>query len=288
MDNVWPNFFIVGAAKAGTTSLYHYLSQHPDVYMSPIKEPHYFSQVKPSWKQRFLMEPVLDEGAYLKLFYGARGKKAVGEASPSYLWDQAAPFLIKEKVPEAKIIMLLRDPVERAFSHYLMDVRQGVVKGGFLEELKKDFEDEKKGWGISHLYVELGFYHEQIARYKECFSEDNIKIILFDDLVRSEVDFVREVAIFLGLKSDFVFSAEAKNTFSRSRFIFFKNILKVFGAKNIAKKFISEDKIRFFKEKLFFSQGERPILDEDSVDFLRKIYDYDHNCLKRDFNISFW
>src|SRR5512145_1642656 len=99
----FPNFFIVGTAKAGTTSLYQYLSKHSDVFMSPVKEPHYFSQVAPDAAMRFTYayKSVQDEASYRKLFRGASKERALGEASTSYLWDEKVPVRIKAAAPEA-------------------------------------------------------------------------------------------------------------------------------------------------------------------------------------------
>src|SRR5215469_13417957 len=150
----WPSFFIVGAANSGTTSLYGYLKQHPDVFMPALKEPHYFAQVTPSHKQRHLRTIIRNQAAYLRLFHRADGCKAIGEASPSYLWDANAPYRIARAIPDAKIIILLRDPVERAYSHYLMDVREGLQDLAFAAALKKDWAQQNKGWSVSQLYVE--------------------------------------------------------------------------------------------------------------------------------------
>ena len=107
----WPNFFIVGAPKSGTTSLYEYLKQIPQVYMSPVKEPHYFS--KSIVPDNHFLKPIRDKKKYLNLFEGAKNEIAIGEASPTYLADPEAPKLIHELVPNAHIIIILRDPIER-------------------------------------------------------------------------------------------------------------------------------------------------------------------------------
>src|SRR5579863_1241705 len=132
-----PNFFIVGAPKAGTTSLYHYLDQHPEIYMSPVKETNHFAseirlagfadelqeQVKRDMRamQKYLAGPMSEKrfGAvglewddYLKLFRNATDEKAIGEASVCYLWSRTAAKNIFARIPRAKIIMILRDPAE--------------------------------------------------------------------------------------------------------------------------------------------------------------------------------
>src|SRR5262249_11013082 len=114
MSEIWPNFFIVGAPRAGTTSLYIYLKQIPGIYMSPVKEPHYFNH-EPGERSR-------DE--YLELFRAADTAVAVGEASVGYLRHPDAPLRIRANVPHAKIIMSLRDPVEKVYSQYFEQVRK--------------------------------------------------------------------------------------------------------------------------------------------------------------------
>src|SRR5215469_4673603 len=142
----WPSFFIIGAANSGTTSLYGWLKQHPEIFMPALKEPHYFSQIRPSYEQRYLRTYVTDSRAYLKLFCRGACSRAIGEASPSYLFDREAPLRIRSVVPHAKIIVLLRDPLERAQSHYLMDVREGVQERTFDEAVKDDWNRKRKGW----------------------------------------------------------------------------------------------------------------------------------------------
>jgi hypothetical protein len=181
----WPNFLIVGAANSGTTSLYTWLNQHPEVLLPALKEPHYFSQIRPSYEQRYMRTYVTQERAYLKLFRGGAGYRAVGEASPSYLFDAEAPLRIRSAVPHARIIVLLRDPVERAQSHYLMDVREGVQDRPFYEAIEEDWNRSRKGWGISHLYVELGLYADQVKRYLTTFGSDQVLILMFEELRRT-------------------------------------------------------------------------------------------------------
>ena len=122
--NRWPNFFIVGAPKAGTHSLYEYLNQHPKVFMSPRKEPYFFCPIMvPDGDKN--SNPIRDEKEYLKLFEEAKNETMLGEATASYLGDPKSAELIHEKIPNARIIIIIRDPVDRAFSSYW-----GLVKNG--------------------------------------------------------------------------------------------------------------------------------------------------------------
>ena len=130
----WPNLFIVGAPKAGTSSLYEYLKKIPGIYMSPIKEPHYFDiQTIPT---NHKLNPIRDKKKYLSLFKKVKDEKIVGEASPGYLSDPQAPKLIHQVSPNARIIISLRNPVQRAFSEYLMYVNYGKLTTTFHDQLQ--------------------------------------------------------------------------------------------------------------------------------------------------------
>jgi len=137
----WPNFFIVGVAQAGTTSLYAYLKDTPGVFMSPEKEPHYFQRKRPPRKHD---RGIRKQSEYLKLFKGASEDKAIGEASPGYLSDPESAKLIHEAVPKSRIIILLRDPVERAYSAYLWRRAKGTVKQTFHEIITSYINNRKK------------------------------------------------------------------------------------------------------------------------------------------------
>ena len=197
----WPNFFIVGAARAGTSSLYHYLRRHPDVFMSPVKEPHYFAHVNPG-PERLRYLPIRlfpREEQYLRLFEGARGHPVVGEASTGYLYDPEAPARIRERAPDARIVALLRDPVERAYSHYLLHVAGGTQHQPFYDALVEDSRRCPKGLGYSYLYVERGLYHQQVRRYLDTFGPERVRVYLYEDLAADASGVVRDVCAFLGV-----------------------------------------------------------------------------------------
>ncbi len=237
---ILPNFFIVGAAKAGTTSLYNYFRQHEEIYMSPIKEPHYFSKdIKYAnfnklykknafvdFERYFKSKPLRNLPLayiekfedYLRLFEDAQNYKAIGEASVSYLYSRAAAKEIRNCVSNAKIIIILRNPVERAFSHYLMDLRTGIVRGDFLCVVKEDISASSKGWGISHLYIELGLYYEQVKRYLDLFPLEDVKIILFEEFKNDTLNVLMDLFDFLGVKQRTVDVSERYNSAQIPRF----------------------------------------------------------------------
>jgi Sulfotransferase domain len=196
-----PNFLIIGAAKSGTTSLYYYLKQHPDVFMSPVKEPNFFAVEgkEPGFRSRGGYKPpgektTLEE--YEALFAGVTGEKAIGEASPMYLRNPEAPARIQHHVPEAKLVAVLRNPVERAYSAYLMVVRN--------EREERDFARALERGEASNLgYVQAGFYHAQLSRYYELFDREQIRVYLYEDLKEDPTGMVQDVFRFLEVDDSF-------------------------------------------------------------------------------------
>src|SRR5262245_44057756 len=138
MEQKLPNFFIVGAPKAGTTSLYEYLRRHPQVYMSPVKEPNYFSYADTVAQNLYHKEKGIEQwDEYVKLFEASNGAHAIGEASVSYLFYPEVPRRLNEKFPDARIIIVLRNPVDRAYSHYYMEHKLGYVRESFDDIVMK-------------------------------------------------------------------------------------------------------------------------------------------------------
>ncbi len=289
----WPNFFIVGAQNCGTTSLYSYLKQHPDVFMPALKEPHYFAQITPSREQRYLRTIIRDRGQYLKLFSHAKDYKAIGEASPSYLWEANAPARIQKAVPQAKIIILLRDPIERAYSHYLMDVREGLQDLPFYEAVRRDWNRDKKGWSVSQLYVELGLYAAQVQRYLELFGADRVLILMFDELTRSASNgksVVATVLQFLELSTEPLHQIDTcfvENGFAIARWPWARrmagaNWVRFVGQLLVPISLGSNHTIkRLIYQRYFVKAVPKPPIDDKARDWLRSIYDPDLDALER-------
>ena len=177
--------------KAGTTSLYEYLNKIPGVYMSPIKEPCFFAPVSKSMRKNSLK--VKNEKDYLDLFKNVKNESAIGEASTVYWRDPKAPDLIHDKIPSAKIIISLRDPIDRIFSDYLLKLRSHVVKTTFNEYIKNRLdpnnEDMKKP----------ASYYENLKRYLDTFDRNQIKIIIFEEWIKKPKETVQEILSFLGI-----------------------------------------------------------------------------------------
>jgi Sulfotransferase family len=281
---VWPNFFIVGAAKAGTTSLYAGLREHPEVFMSYPKEPHHFTQVNPPHQLRWHFEGYTDPHRYLRLFAGSDSFKAVGEASTSYLWHPQVARRIRKQVPGARIIISLRDPVERAYSHYLMHVREGIQSLRFYDALVEDMKRTDEAWAISHFYVGKGCYAKQVRRYLEVFGRDRVKIVLFDDLKRDPGAKMREVVRFLGLDPAplaRIDAARVSNPYRASRgrwaeFLAGNRLSRMLGETIVPRRLGS-----FIYEHFLLKGADKPPMDPRALALLLEIYEPEVDELER-------
>ena len=188
------NFIIIGVAKSGTTALYQYLSEHPDIFMSHLKETNFFAYSAGDKQQNINNEfNIKNWEQYCALFDDATDGQLTGEASPLYFESNIAPKNIKSTLPEVKLILSLRNPVDRAFSGYLMHLRNGRAK-----------TDINNAFTIDKHYVQAGFYADRIANYLVHFPRDQIKIVLFYDLVKSPISVCSEIFSFLGVDKSFV------------------------------------------------------------------------------------
>lgn len=181
-----PNFLIVGASKAGTGSLYHYLREHPQVFMSPIKETNYFTF--DGRRTRHHSVTTLEE--YEALFSGVTTEKAIGEASPGYLRSRIAAEGIKRTIPDARIIISLRDPVDRLYSAFLHWQRNGKAGRDFYEWFEPQAE-------------EANFYLPRLERFFFRFPRERIKVLVFDDMVADTPAVLQDLFSFLGVDRDF-------------------------------------------------------------------------------------
>jgi hypothetical protein len=209
-----PNFFIVGAARSGTTSLDRYLSQHPEIFITSRKDAHFFAAEHFSCTgpgDEVMNRKVMrDEGQYAQLFAGVTGEKAIGESSAFYLCLPGTAERIAQAVPDAKILITLREPVDRAYSAYMLLARDGREVLRFEEGLSKEAERKQQGFEPMWWYTELSRYATQVERYLEVFGPEQVKVLLYEEFYAHPEQRLREVFAFLGVKEDVLINTSVR------------------------------------------------------------------------------
>ncbi|WP_299489565.1 sulfotransferase [Acaryochloris sp. IP29b_bin.137] len=207
-----PNFVVIGAAKAGTTSLDRYLRQHPEIFICPINEPKFFCfegeklnynyPKNVQWKYEKIPinnNAITDLESYQSLFSGVTTEKAIGEVSPIYLYlSEKTSMRIKEHIPNTKIIAILRNPVERAyanFTHLIRDELEPLTD--FKDAINAEEERIKDNWWPFWHYKEHGFYYKQLCSYFEHFDHNQIKVYLYEDYVSNPSSLFNDLFHFL-------------------------------------------------------------------------------------------
>lgn len=205
-----PDFFVVGAPRCGTTFMYEYLRQHPQVFMPDRKEPHFFSTDLDSGSYLDSLSFMRDETEYLQLFRPARTGQRVGEASTWYLYSAEAASNIARFSPQASILILLRDPVEMLYSLHGQRVFGGSENLGFAEALVAE-DERRRGLRIPPrarnikglFYRDVGRYAGQVERYLSLFGPAQVKVLIFEEFRADPASAYRETLEFLGVDPTF-------------------------------------------------------------------------------------
>ena len=278
--NLLPDFLIVGASKSGTSSIYHYLKQHPDIFLSDVqKEGRYFSQMEGNFSgpgdTRVDAEITRNIEQYKTLFQNYNNEKAVGDISPEYLWfhEKAIPLIKSVLGTEVKIIIILRSPVERAYSGYLHFKRDKRETLSFEEALEKEDERKQKNWIWAWQYKNSGLYYEQVKAYLDNF--ENTKVIIFDDFREKPQKVLTEICKFIGVDTGFEFDTRYKYNVSGDP----KNsvLYKLETSRemvNFIKKLVPQKSVQFLKnrftgEKQMTRQEMNPETRKQLVEFFR-------------------
>ena len=277
-----PNFFIVGAPKAGTTSIHDYLKNHVQVFMSEEKEINFFSSNEIINQGLYYKNEICSElKKYLNLFSKAFNFKIVGESSVSYLFYKNTAKKIHEFNPNAKILIILRNPIERAFSHYLMDKRLGYTKSDFSSIIRNENKEKNQSL-LFQQHVLVGKYYHQIKRYLDLFG-DNVLLMQYSELTSSPEYFIRKICDFLEIKYDNkIILKKANRHLHGNKMIMF--LYKINYFRKVIKFIFSI----FSKEKLvnlFFSKSKPNICKKD-YDFLKSYYKDDIDLMKKDFDFN--
>jgi sulfotransferase family protein len=276
-----PNFTIIGAAKSGTTALYTYLALHPEIYMSPIKEPNYFSldyfseniknsstEIERKWWKSSYDRAVKTLDNYTLLFEGVEREKAIGEASPSYLSSPTAAENIQRHNPDIKLIAILRDPAQRAFSRHIQLLRD-------RKDTPKEFMNilRSNDWR-TRMYTSPGFYHKCLLPFINRFPKEQLKIFLYEDLTRDPTTLLLNIFEYLEVSTGFTPDFTKKWNVSgipRSQLLHKMVWKQPEWVRSIVKPVLSskaKDKIRTLAHKNL----EKPQLDDEAKRHLISIY----------------
>jgi len=204
-----PNTLIVGSPKSGTTTLHYVLDQHPEIYMSPIKEPGFF------WAYG---EPVILQGpssvllkhriindmdSYQRLFDGVTTESIIGESSASYMFHPRSPGLISQIIPDANLLFILRNPVDRAFSAYTQYIRDGVEPSSSFEDaITQERQGLRDHWSFGR-HLKYGFYNNAFVEYLKYFDRQQMHISLFEDLRKDPQGLLKNIFQFLKVDDAF-------------------------------------------------------------------------------------
>ncbi|MGV1008125.1 MAG: sulfotransferase family protein [Dermatophilaceae bacterium] len=214
-----PQFFIVGAPKAGTTALHAALASHPRLFLSPVKEPKFFlcdgraprPQHGPG-DGHSAREWIWRRDQYESLFDAARPGQLRGESTPFYLYDHNAPRRIRALVPDARLVVVVRDPVDRAYSNWMHLWSDGLEpEADFVQAVRAEPQRIAKGWGPFWHYRGLGRYGEQLASLLESFDRAQVHILRYRDLVDHPATTLDTVCRFLGVEPGRATTAPAEN-----------------------------------------------------------------------------
>lgn len=293
----YPNFFVVGVAKAGTTSLYHMLGSHPEIYLTPIKETNYFARkdldfdnFRPDFKHNTTIDVgkyiqqgmsyqihcanVINPKHYLALYQNAKEEKALGEICNSYIFCPNAMSEIFLEYPQAKIIVMLRNPIERAFSGYIMNLREGkILSDSFLEEIKKDEQLEVVKWGETISYLKIGLYYEQIKRIHQYFPREQVKIYLYDDYKADKRELMRDMYSFLGVDSTFFPTSDKRvNEAGLPRFKYLNYLIAQTGFLRKWARSILGEKGKKLASKMMYSSDGIPRISDEERKYLSNYY----------------
>ena len=283
----WPNFLIIGAAKAGTTALYHQLNSHPEIFMSAQKELNYFALkdheinfTGPGDMDGIHRTSITKKEEYLS-FFSAKHQKVIGEVSPLYLYSPMAPKNIFQHIPNVKIIVCLRNPVHRAFSafmHLRRDKREMI--NNFQTAFNLDEERKNNGWAEIWHYRSMGLYGKQLQRYFSLFNKEQILCLIYEDFLKYPENTLKSICEFLGVNSSHNFDSEAKyNKSGIPRFQFLHQILiRPNLLKKVLKNFLPKELRTHLREKLInLNLNSQDSLSSEQIQHLYPYFEKDIN-----------
>jgi len=215
-----PDFLLIGAPKAGTTALHAALAEHPELFLSPVKEPKYYlcgDSPPPAYKgpgdAHSNLEWIWQRQRYLDLFQGASDGQLAGESTPFYLYHRDARRRIAADLPQARLVAVLRDPVDRAYSNWQHLWMDGLEPcGDVVEAVARERTRVDAGWAPFWHYAGLGMYGRQVADLFEHFPREQVLLLRYRELVEQPRATLNRVARFLGVAEDVVTAIPSGNS----------------------------------------------------------------------------
>lgn len=279
----FPNFLVIGAPKSGTTSLFYYIKQHPEIYLPVQKELHYFSFDKLVMNSNGPKDSQVLDGLcrtkdeYIKHYRNVKNEKAIGDISPSYLYYETHDK-IKHELGLVKIVVILRNPVEKAYSQYMHMVRDQREGLSFYDALLAEDERKKNGWSDIWRYAESSLYSDRLNAFIDSFGRENVHVIIFDDFIKNPNNEVRKLFLFLGVNQNITVNTQsAYNRTGEARSIVIAEILgNKSRLKNIVKSLIpSSLRIKMRLKIMDINTKEKRGMDKASKNYLMKYFKED-------------
>lgn len=259
------NLFLVGAAKCGTTSFHSYLAQHPNICMSKVKEVNYFTheEIKEDGLYYRGNTLISDSKAYENQFE-SKDYKYLGESSVSYLFYPNTAQKLFEYNPDAKILIFLRNPIDRAFSHFLMDYNAGYINSDFESIVNKLCTKQEY-----QQVIQLGLYYNQVKRYIDLFGK-NVSVHIFEEWIGKEYQGLRAIEEFLGVPNFNKYNFEKENSYFEPNNKYLKSFNRSVLLKSFIKCFLSKENISKLKQSIT-KENTKPSL---HVDIRKKLSGY--------------
>ena len=266
--NVLPNMLISGAPKSGTTTLWAYLHDHPDVFMAPKKELWFF-----------LDDEVWSKGLdwYARQFEGYQGKKIIGEATPLYMYSEKALNRIQRTIPDIKLIFIFRNPAERAFSHYWHNIKKLKDNVSFEQAISEDMENQRENALVrgSLQYFDLGRYYSYLQKWYEKFSEKSIFVIIFEEMIANRQNVLRGLFHFLQVDNSIIQNKDTKkNPGEYFRYNWMSSFYKESRFKEFIVKHIpvfSRKSLEGIRHKVALTRN-KPIMNQETRNMLLSAY----------------
>lgn len=271
-----PNFLVVGAAKCGTTSLHYWLGQHPEVFVSKQKGLHHFAadwlaqNASGPGDKRHLKDMAVTWEQYLWHFREATAHQMIGDFSPSYFSWWPSRDAIRARLGRPRIILSLRDPVQKAFSQYTHLIRDGRESLSFWEALQAEPERKARGYGALWLYRESACYAEATERFLEYFGPESMRIHVFEEIIRDPQAALREIFRYIGVDPEFrIASSEPRHKSGAPRSRLLAATVNDPTLRKIARRLLPAALVaKIGTRATELNTGAKPMLDERSRQFL--------------------